>query len=229
VKDAEKERKEENAESQNEVSGKQAVKEILEMAKKRMSDFYHPKAASLAEQAQHIDQVPNDQVELDKDPMPTKDLFKSLDKREVSFIQTDTSNSRKIIDMLNGLMNEASNEIAVAKQDEEATQKAYEKVVSDSAKKRAIYVKNLGSKENAKADSEQAKTLEDEALSNSNKDSKANKLDQKNLHDDCDWMMMNFDLRKKARSDEVDSLKKAKSVLHGSDYGLMQKHAFLAA
>merc|ERR1719213_1572803 len=40
------------------------------------------------------------------------------------------------------------------------------------------------------------------------------------LHKECDWIMKNYDLRKSARAGEVDSLKNAKAVLSGADYGL---------
>merc|ERR1719498_2205482 len=43
------------------------------------------------------------------------------------------------------------------------------------------------------------------------------------LHAECDWLVQNFDLRKSARTGEIDSLKKAKAVLSGADYALLQK------
>ena len=49
-----------------------------------------------------------------------------------------------------------------------------------------------------------------------------------NLHKDCDWLLQNFDLRKDARAGEVDSLKKAKAVLSGADFSLVQTKAFLS-
>merc|ERR1712151_907533 len=49
------------------------------------------------------------------------------------------------------------------------------------------------------------------------------------LHAECDWLLQYFDARKAARAGEVDSLKKAKAVLSGADYSLIQtrRHAFL--
>merc|ERR1719382_260566 len=43
-----------------------------------------------------------------------------------------------------------------------------------------------------------------------------------NLHQECDWLLANFEVRKTARAGEVDSLKKAKAVLSGADYSLAQ-------
>lgn len=48
-------------------------------------------------------------------------------------------------------------------------------------------------------------------------------LTREDLHLACDWLLSNFDSRKAARAGEVDSLKKAKAVLSGADYSLVQK------
>ena len=42
------------------------------------------------------------------------------------------------------------------------------------------------------------------------------------LRPECDWLMKYFDVRKDARVGEMDSLIKAKAVLSGTDYSLMQ-------
>merc|ERR1712159_791248 len=44
----------------------------------------------------------------------------------------------------------------------------------------------------------------------------------KGLHADCDWLLQNFDVRKEARAGEVEALKKAKAVLSGADFSLLQ-------
>lgn len=226
VKDAQKERKAENAEFQTSTAGKTSAKEILEVAKKRLDAFYNkPEVFLAAEDAQ-----------LDKNPMPTQALLKVFDQRTPStmFIQTDSRRSgtgNKVIRMLGELIHEMSVEMAVAKHDEEASQESYEKTVGDSSKKRAVYVKNLNSKENIKADYEQLKTKEDNELGASQAASIANKEFDLQLHKECDWLIENFALRRKARTDEADSLARAKAVLSGGDFSLVQvaeRHAFLA-
>ena len=47
------------------------------------------------------------------------------------------------------------------------------------------------------------------------------------LHGDCDFLIENFDVRKEARASEIDALTKAKAVLSGADYSLLQTSAFL--
>jgi hypothetical protein len=43
-----------------------------------------------------------------------------------------------------------------------------------------------------------------------------------NLHGECDWLLKYFDVRKEARTGEIDALGKAKAVLNGADYSLVQ-------
>merc|ERR1719238_1516622 len=42
------------------------------------------------------------------------------------------------------------------------------------------------------------------------------------LHNECDWLLKNYDLRKEARDGEINALGKAKAVLNGADYALVQ-------
>merc|ERR1719281_443446 len=45
------------------------------------------------------------------------------------------------------------------------------------------------------------------------------------LHGECDWILNFFDVRAEARNGEIDALKKAKAVLSGADFSLVQKSA----
>merc|ERR1712085_148338 len=43
------------------------------------------------------------------------------------------------------------------------------------------------------------------------------------LHAECDWLVKYYEVRKEARADEIESLGKAKAVLNGADYSLLQR------
>merc|ERR1719261_2295260 len=45
------------------------------------------------------------------------------------------------------------------------------------------------------------------------------------LHGECDWLLQYFDVRKEARDGEIDALGKAKAVLSGADFSLLQTSA----
>merc|ERR1719207_95040 len=79
-------------------------------------------------------------------------------------------------------------------------------------------IKKEGAK--AGAETELQKMNEEKAATMKAAMTKAEEL--KDLHLDCDWLLSNFEVRKEARAGEVDALKKAKAVLSGADYSLLQ-------
>merc|ERR1719188_1262652 len=49
------------------------------------------------------------------------------------------------------------------------------------------------------------------------------------LHAECDWLLKFFEIRKAARASEIDALGKAKAVLSGADYSLLQTRSLRGA
>merc|ERR1719235_1987629 len=95
-------------------------------------------------------------------------------------------------------------------------------MMKDSAEKRAEDTKAMTDKESAKAHTEAAlvqhkedKMSTSQALAETMKYISA-------LHGECDWLLQYFDARKEARDGEIDALGKAKDVLNGADYSLLQ-------
>merc|ERR1719161_3059749 len=110
-----------------------------------------------------------------------------------------------------------------AEKEEEFAQKEYEELMSDSAEKRAKDSKAVDIKAQSKADEEQMLTKEEGESFSTTEELMAVKEYQNQIHADCDWLIQNFNLRKEARSDEIENLQKAKAVLAGADFSLMQK------
>merc|ERR1719428_2785811 len=92
--------------------------------------------------------------------------------------------------------------------------------MSDSADKRAEDSKAIADKSSMKASLEEDLATAKHATKT--KELMATEMYMSNLHGECDWLVQNFDLRKEARDGEIDSLTKAKAVLSGADYSLMQ-------
>ena len=46
------------------------------------------------------------------------------------------------------------------------------------------------------------------------------------LHQDCDFLITNFETRQSARAEEIDSLFNAKAIFSGASFGFLQKHQF---
>jgi len=133
--------------------------------------------------------------------------------------------STGVIQMIDMLIKEMTLEIQELQMNEKDGQAEYEEFIADAAEKRLVDSKSLTEKTMAKADG--ALRLQADS-----KEHKAKTVESMNngqlimdLHQDCDWNMQNYDVRKQARTGEVDSLKKAKAVLSGADYSFLQVSA----
>merc|ERR1712161_114706 len=134
-----------------------------------------------------------------------------------------------VIAMVDLLVKDLAKEMTEATTDEKNSQADYEEMMKDSAAKRTTDSKALTAKGSAKADTES--NLQDTSahLADEVKELMATDKYLAGLHAECDWLLQYFDARKEARTGEIDSLKKAKAVLSGADYSLVQtrRHAFL--
>merc|ERR1711972_1286965 len=97
-----------------------------------------------------------------------------------------------------------------------------ETYIEDSAGKRASDSKSIEEKESAKAAAEEAVGKAKLEKKSKSKEAMATAMLLRDLHMECDWLLANFETRKEARAGEVDALKKAKAVLSGADYALLQ-------
>merc|ERR1712217_1002026 len=104
-----------------------------------------------------------------------------------------------VIAMIDLLIADLDKEMQEADVTEKDSQKEYEAMMASAQKKRAEDSKSITDK---KAGSSKSLMKTSEYL--------------KTLHLECDWLLKYFDVRKQARAGEVESLTKAKAVLHGA-------------
>jgi len=105
-----------------------------------------------------------------------------------------------------------------AEYEEKTAQKDYATLMSDSQATRAQDGKSITDKEAAKAQMEGQLQDLNEKKSASNDELVGIAQMIQNLHQSCDFIMKNFDMRKEARSNEIESLKNAKAILSGADF-----------
>eukprot|EP00811_Abedinium_folium_P033569 NODE_6520_length_1665_cov_4.431730.p1 GENE.NODE_6520_length_1665_cov_4.431730~~NODE_6520_length_1665_cov_4.431730.p1 ORF type:complete len:513 (+),score=136.92 NODE_6520_length_1665_cov_4.431730:59-1597(+) len=220
VAEATEQRKEEHAEFTELMASDGAAKEILNFAKNRLYKFYEPtmyKASSkdeLSEQDRIAANLAFEQgsshAQLEDAPPPPPETVGAYTKK--------SGESAGVIAMIDLLIKELDKEMTEAKTDEDLAQKDYKELMSDSATKRAQDSKAVGQKEKAKAEMETALEEHSEANHAARKELMATDEYLSGLHGDCDWLIQNFDVRKKARVGEIDALSKAKDVLRGADY-----------
>merc|ERR1719392_271422 len=118
-----------------------------------------------------------------------------------------------VVEMLNMLKADLDKEMQEIEIEEKDGQAEYEKLMADSAAKRAADTKSVAQKEGAKA----ALMAEIEKMTEEKKSTEAEAMAKAeyihDLHLECDWLLANFEVRKEARAGEVESLKNAKAVL----------------
>merc|ERR1740130_1493852 len=129
--------------------------------------------------------------------------------------------------LIDTLKNDLEKEMQAAEADEKDSQKEYEELMADSAAKRAQDSKTITEKDSQKAGLEGDRQDAKKAHKNDVADLNALNEYISTLHGSCDFLQQNFDLRRTARSSEIDAMKKAKAVLNGADYSFTQMGSFL--
>merc|ERR1719456_1563275 len=95
-------------------------------------------------------------------------------------------------------------------------------MMKESAEKRTLDSKAIADKTASKADAEADLEATEGSKKETIRELYATGKYIQSLHGECDWLLMNFDARKEARTGEIDSLVKAKAILSGADYSLLQ-------
>merc|ERR1712228_667887 len=123
-----------------------------------------------------------------------------------------------VMGMIQQIINDAKAMEAETIRSEEDAQKAYEDFVKETNASIEAKTKEIVNKSENKAkaetdlvetkESKEAVMLELEQLSNYNAQ----------LHQSCDFVLKNFDLRQTARDEEVEALRQAKAILSGAKF-----------
>jgi len=242
VAEATEQRKEENEEFQALMASDSAAKEILGFAKNRLNKFYNPKLYKPPPKRELSEEdratlaaggtlaptaAPGGiagtgvTVLVDVKPPPPPEAPGAYKKK--------SEESNGVIAMIDLLVKDLDKEMTVAKAEEKDAQEDYETFMKDSSDKRAEDSKTLGDKEATLADLQAALAKDTDAKTSTTQELAATLQYIQSLHNECDWLLQYFDVRKEARTSEIDALGKAKAVLSGADYSLVQTsaHKFL--
>jgi len=216
VAEATEQRKEENAEYKELKQSDTAAKEILLFAKNRLNKFYNPKLykppPKVEEEASFV-QIARHTQHRDAPPAPPETFGAYTKKSE---------GSMGVTQMIDLLVKDLDKELTEAEVMEENAQKDYEGLMAESSTKRVDDSKSMSDKSASKAAMEEALENEQDKKASTGKELMATLKYIKNLHAECDWLLKYFDARAEARSGEIDALGKAKAVLSGADFSLLQ-------
>merc|ERR1719207_27860 len=131
-----------------------------------------------------------------------------------------------VVSLLQGVISESEDVEKKALNAENAAQKAYEEYISDSNAAVAAATANVMSKTEAMAMADKDKIQASESRDATIQDLLLLGEHNVALHQDCDFLIKNFDVRQSARSDEIESLANAKAIFSGANFGFLQKHQF---
>jgi hypothetical protein len=212
VADATEQRKNENAEYKELIANDSQAKDVLAWAKNRLNKFYNPKLYKPAPKRELEDAF----IAQSEAPPPPPETYGAYSKKE--------QESGGVIAMIDLLVRDLDKEMTEAGVEEKNAQAEYEKTMADAADKRAQDVSTLAGKEQLKATLEGSIVADNEGKTAASKELMATVQYMGDLHNECDWLLKNFQVRKEARASEIDALGNAKAVLNGADFSLVQLH-----
>mmetsp|Transcript_35097 Transcript_35097/g.52058 ORF Transcript_35097/g.52058 Transcript_35097/m.52058 type:complete len:696 (+) Transcript_35097:20-2107(+) len=184
-----------NKEFQSTVADQRETQKLLTSALQFLKDFYHKKTAFIQKQEP-----------VGPPPPAGFETYKN------------NAGSGGVIQLIQQIISDAKAMEAEAIRSEEDAQKAYEDFVKETNASIEAKSKDIVEKSEVKARAEgelvetkeakEAVILELEQLSNYNAQ----------LHQSCDFVLKNFELRQTARDEEVEALRQAKAILSGAKF-----------
>jgi chromosome segregation ATPase len=164
--------------------------EVLKKALTRLAKFYDESFIQ-----QKAKQTP---------PVPTMEYKKS-------------AGAGGIMEMIEKLIQEAKDLITESKKDEQSAQTGSEATVADTNDSIAALQAEITSKTKAKvAATKEKQETEGDIADAAEELAGLNKYNAE-LHADCDYILKNFDVRQKARGEEIEALQQAKQILSGAN------------
>jgi len=222
VMEATNQRRDENSDFNELIASDTATKELLLMAKNRLNKFYNPKLykppakkelsgeGAIERQFSLADVSVHSQGVAAPPPPPETWGPGGYNKKG--------EESSGVIAMIDLLIAEMDKEMTEAKAEEKDAQGDYEQMMKDSAKKRTDDSQTLTDKIALKADLEAELDKQKGVAADTTKELYATLKYISSLHAECDWLIQYFDVRKEARTSEIQSLVDAKAVLSGADF-----------
>jgi len=192
IKKASENREGENAEFQTTVADQRATQVILKKALMRLKDFYKKSKGN--------------KLVLDQQEPPVK--FNKYKKN---------SGASPVMGLIEQIVEDSKKLVSEATSAEYKAQKDYEKFVTDSnglikELSEAVEAKTMAAA-TAKGESAEAKGDHESAIG----ELESLAAYEADLHGECDFVLKNFDIRQKARLQEMEAIQAAKGILSGAN------------
>merc|ERR1711937_981543 len=123
-----------------------------------------------------------------------------------------------VMGMMQSIIDDAKSMEAEAIRDEEDAQKAYEELVKETNASVEQKTKDTVNKQETKAKCESDLVEAKEGTANALTELEQLSNYNAELHQSCDFVMKNFEIRQTARDEEGEALKQAKAILSGAKF-----------
>jgi DNA repair exonuclease SbcCD ATPase subunit len=227
VAQATEQRKEEHEDFLESQQLNEAATQLVEKAKNRLQKFYNPtlyKAEPKTERSMEekiidagtfVQVKSHDSEDEDSDVSPPE----MPEGTGVAFTQYKKSEkSAGVIGLMDMMVKEIETDMKDAEYEEKTSQADYGKLMKESEETRTANSKGVVTKTASKAEVEAKLEQAKEAKTAVDTDLDLIATTIGDLHVQCDFLLQNYDLRKEARANEVESLKNAKAILSGADF-----------
>eukprot|EP00746_Dinoflagellata_sp_MGD_P113864 gnl/MRDRNA2_/MRDRNA2_50555_c0_seq1.p1 gnl/MRDRNA2_/MRDRNA2_50555_c0~~gnl/MRDRNA2_/MRDRNA2_50555_c0_seq1.p1 ORF type:complete len:700 (-),score=229.58 gnl/MRDRNA2_/MRDRNA2_50555_c0_seq1:17-2116(-) len=189
----------ENADYQQTVNDHRITQEILTKALQRMKQVYF-----FMQEEPGAPQMQLSGNATDAGSAPAR--FKKMEKNV---------GGSKVVTMIEQIIGDSKGLEAEAIHAEEVSQNAYENFMKDSNKSITQATQSIADMTDEKAKSEQALEMAQTDMTSTNKQIENLMGTNADLHEDCDFILKNFEVRQDARAQEIDALGEAKAILSG--------------
>merc|ERR1719327_983186 len=234
VADATESRKEEHDDYVETLAANNAAKDLLSFAKNRLNKFYNPKLYK-APPKRELSEADSITVSMGGTLAPTAApggiAGTGIGLSQVAPAPPPEANlaykksgeeSNGVIAMIDLIVADVDKDNQIMEVEEKDAQKEYETFMADASDKRALDSKAITDKQSAKAETETELEANKEAKGSKTISAMETAKYIAGLHEECDWLLKYFEARKAARSGEIDALGKAKAVLSGADFSLVE-------
>jgi len=218
VAQATEQRKEEHEDFGASTQLNEAAVQLVGKAKNRLQKFYNPtlyKAAPKTERSGEqkiidagtfVQIRSHDSEDSDVAPEVPVGLYQKSEK------------SSGVIGLMDMMIKEIETDMKDAAYEEKTSQSDYSKLMAESQATRQANSKAIVTKNSSKAETEAKLETAKEQHTAVNTDLDLIAATLGDLHMQCDFLLQNHDLRKEARTNEIESLKNAKAILSGADF-----------
>jgi len=222
VAQATEQRKEEHADFNEMMQLNEAAMQLIEKAKNRLHKFYNPTLYKAPPKTENTMEekiiIAGTFVQIKAHDEEDSDVAPPVAPEAPGGAYQKSEKSAGVLGLMDMMVREIETDMKDAGYEEKTSQADYAKLMEESQETRAANSKGIVTKASSKATLEGKLEAAKEAFTAVSTDLDLIASTLGDLHMQCDFLLQNYDLRKEARTNEIESLKTAKAILSGANF-----------